>query len=69
MRKHGHNFLDVVRDEQERRRSPTTTEVFEESQKMDAGDRIESRAWFIKNQQWRIGHQRTADEHPLAFAL
>ncbi len=63
------NFLHMMRDEQERRRTPTTTEGFEESQKMYAGDGIQSRTWFIKNQERRIGHQGAADEHPLAFPL
>ena len=69
MRKHRHDFLDVMRHENQRRRIFIRAEPLEELQKMFARRRVQPGARLVQNQHARPGHQRAANQHALPFAL
>ena len=69
MAEHRHDFLHVMRHQRERRRFLPATEPIEVLQEMLAGDRVETRAGFVENEDPWLGHQRAADDHALAFTL
>src|SRR5438874_13245649 len=59
----------MVRDEDQRRRTAPGAEPLNEIKKVLAGHRIEAGARFVEDEQAWFCHERTADEHTLAFAL
>ncbi len=65
----GHDFLDVMGDEDEGGGVGALAEALEELEEMFAGGGVEAGAGFIENQQSWPGHERAANEHALAFAL
>src|SRR5260221_8660400 len=65
----GHDFRDVMGDEDEGGRVRPAAEALEELEKMLARGGVEAGAGFVENQEARPGHERAANEHALAFAL
>ena len=65
----GHDFLDVMGDEDERGRAGLDGEVFEEMEEILAGDRVESGAGLVENQEARAGHEGAGDGDRRALAL
>ena len=66
----GRDFLDVMRHKHERGGAGTAAgEGFEEAQEIVPCDGVEPCAGLVENEQTRAGHERTGDEHALAFAL
>ena len=65
----GDDFLDMVGDEDEGGGVALFREEAEEVEKVFAGDGVESGARFIEEEEAQTGHEGTADEDALAFAL
>ena len=59
----------MMGDQHKRRRIFLLAQALDELEEMFAGRRVQTGAGFIQNQQTRMRHERTADEHALAFAL
>src|ERR1700679_2871735 len=69
MRKYRHDFINMMRDEDECWSSLAAAEFLEELQEVFAGDGIEPGARFVEYQQRRSCHQGASDEHALALSL
>jgi len=65
----GHDFLDVMGDEDEGGGAGSLAEALEELEEMFAGGGVEAGAGFVENQQAGPGHERASNEDALAFAL
>jgi hypothetical protein len=64
-----HDFLHVMRYQNERGCVPALGERGQECEEVFARDGVETRGGFIQEEHPQTGHQRAPDEHPLAFAL
>jgi len=64
-----HDLLDVMRDKNQRGRAALRSEAFKKGEELLAGDRIETGARFIEDEQAGPCHQRTGDENALTFPL
>jgi len=69
MSKDGHDFVDVVRDEEKARCMALGAETLEEFQKMFSCGGIKSRARFVEDEQAWTSHEGAANEDALTFAL
>lgn len=69
MREARRDFLDVMRDENQARCVTGFRHRVDEREKVLAGDRVETGAWFVEDEQaWR-GNKRARDEDALPFSL
>ncbi len=69
MREGGHNFFDVMGDEDEGGSIGLAAEAVEELEKLFAGNGVEAGARFVEDEEFRIGHQGAANENALSFTL
>ena len=63
------DFLDVMRDEDERRSARLVGEDFDEVEKLFARNRIEAGAGLVEDEELRLRHEGAGDEYALAFTL
>ncbi len=63
------NLLDVVGDENDRRGVRICGQVLEPRHQFFATAEVESGRRLVEQQQLRVGHQGTCDQHPLALAF
>ncbi len=69
VREHRDDLLDVMGDEDHRGRAAGASEAAQELQEVLAGDGVKSGARLVEDHELRRGHQGSANEDALAFAL
>ena len=63
------HLFHVVGDQHHHRRLGVAGQAGEPAQQVLAAAQVQSGGWLVEQQQFRVGHQRPGDLHPLALAL